>query len=146
MRSMEEGMGESQGGLVLRKFWLGRAACGFKGRSSCVPLDEGPRTSGTWRITSQSLGWELDPRSYFLEQRAHKDVCSVCLRLCTWFGNLYVKMTQISRQQYPVLTEGAKQQSFGVKILRKHDLQVRTQTVGPYITSEKCLLLAALTL
>lgn len=138
VRSMEEGMGEAQGGLVLRKFWLGRAACGFSG----PVLDEGPRTSGTWSITS----WELDPRSYFLERRTHKDVCSVCLRLCTWFCNLYVKMTQISRQQYLVLTEGAKQQSFGVKILRKHDLQVRTQTVGPYITLGKCLLLAALTL
>lgn len=64
-------------------------------------------------------------------------MCSVCLRVYTWFCNLYVKMTRISRQQYSVLTEGAKQQNFGVKILRIHDSQVRTQTVGPYITLGK---------
>lgn len=56
MRSMEEGMGEAQGGLGARKFWVGACSLrGFKGRSSCVPLDEGPRTSGTWRMTTHRV-------------------------------------------------------------------------------------------
>lgn len=64
-------MGEVQGGVGVGKMWLGRVVHLGSFRQGTQEL---------WDLVydlAQGLGWELDPRSYFLEQEAHIDAWNV---------------------------------------------------------------------